>query len=376
MKKIKPLALFLPQFHQIPENDEWWGEGFTEWVNVKKAKPLFEEHYQPRIPLGEKYYDLSNTSSIKEQANLAKKHGIYGFVSYHYWFNGKKLLEKPMELYLEDQSIDFPFCFSWANEHWTNAWVSGENKILMEQNFDDPKDWVEHFNYLLPFFKDKRYIKEDNKPLFIIYLPSIIGPLKEMMDCWQKMAKENGFRGIKFAYQHSIYHLDKKAKKELFDYSIEFEPSLSMKETSSSRQKWVSLMKVKLSIFLQTKLKLYIKLKQSKVQKYNYDEIWKNILERNPSSSNAIAGAFIDWDNTARRGNKGSVMEGANPQKFEKYFERLVNKVEREYSTDKIIIFAWNEWAEGGYLEPDEKYKYSYLEAIKKVMDKRNKLNE
>lgn len=166
---MKILALYLPQFHAIPENDEWWGKGFTEWVNVKKARPLFEGHYQPRIPLNENYYNLLDNSVKKWQIDLAKEHGIYGFCVYHYWFCGKKLLEKPMEQYLADKSLDFPFCFCWANEHWSNAWVSGENKILMAQNFEDREDWDNHFYYMLPFFQDERYIKRRRKT-FVRYI--------------------------------------------------------------------------------------------------------------------------------------------------------------------------------------------------------------
>ena len=365
---MKTLALYLPQFHTIPENDEWWGEGFTEWVNMKKAKPLFEGHNQPRVPLNNNYYDLSDVETMRWQADIAKKHGIYGFCVYHYWFHGHKLLEKPMENYLDDKTIDFPFCFCWANEHWTNAWVSGENKVLIAQDFEDRQDWVDHFNYLLPFFKDERYIKENNKPFMVIYLPSIIGPLEEMLECWNKMAIENGFDGMEFAYQHYVYYLDNKQDKSVFDYGIEFEPNLSMNETQTKSKAKLELIRTKVSLFLQKKLHIYIKLRKKSVTLKDYDEIWQHVIDREPINDKMIPGAFVDWDNTPRRGIRGSAFKNANPEKFEYYFDKLVKKAKTKYSTDKMIIFAWNEWAEGGYLEPDEKYGMAYLEAIERVL--------
>lgn len=365
---MKILALYLPQFHAIPENDEWWGKGFTEWVNVKKARPLFEGHYQPRIPLNENYYNLLDNSVKKWQIDLAKEHGIYGFCVYHYWFCGKKLLEKPMEQYLADKSLDFPFCFCWANEHWSNAWVSGENKILMAQNFEDREDWDNHFYYMLPFFQDERYIKEDGKPLYVIYLPNIIGPLNEMIDRWQELAKQNGLPGIKFISQSPFWHLDNNADKSRFDYSIEFQPSMiNHLEKGKQGAKWVRW-KTKLSLFLQNKLHIYVKLPKKKVHRSCYDDKWKQVLAIHPQNDSCIPGAFVDWDNTPRKGERGDVYVGASPEKFRHYFDLQVKHVKREYKTDWLVMFAWNEWAEGGILEPTERYGTRYLEAIRDVL--------
>ena len=373
---MKILALYLPQFHTIPENDEWWGKGFTEWVNMKKAKALYNGHYQPRVPLDHDYYDLSNVNVMRKQTEIAKKYGIYGFCVYHYWFQGHKLLEKPMENYLEAKDIDFPYCFCWANEHWTNAWVSGENKILIEQDFTDKEDWKNHFYYFLSFFKDERYIKEDNKPFLVIYLPSIIETLNEMLEYWDILAKENGFAGMKYAYQHYVYYLDNDKDDSRFDYAIQFQPNLAMNLIKTKRQAKIELLKTKLSIFLQTKLHIYLKLKQKEVTRIDYDAVWNKILEMKPVDKATIPGSFMDWDNTPRRGMRGSAMVGANPEKFEYYFDKQILHIKENYNTDKIIMFAWNEWAEGGYLEPDERYEYRYLEAIKRVLDKHNELPE
>lgn len=184
---MKIIAFYLPQFHEIPENNEWWGEGFTEWVNVKKAKPLFEGHNQPRVPLDDKYYDLLDDEVKIWQAKIAKENGIYGFCYYHYWFNGRKVLERPMEQMLRNNEVDIPFCVCWANEPWTKAWI-GRNEIILPQFYGEKKEWKEHFDYLLPFFQDKRYIKENGKPLMVIYRAEVITNLNEMLDYWSELA--------------------------------------------------------------------------------------------------------------------------------------------------------------------------------------------
>ena len=205
---MKIIAFYLPQFHEIPENNEWWGNGFTEWVNVKAAKPLFKGHEQPRIPLNKNYYNLLDNNTIRWQIDLAKKYGVYGFCFYHYWFDGHMLLQKPMEIMKNDSNLNIPYCICWANENWTNAWkADGNVKTLIQQKYGDKEEWKKHFLYLLSFFKDPNYILEDNKPFFVIYRPEIIPCLNNMLDYWQELAKENGFNGIVFAYQQLSFHL-------------------------------------------------------------------------------------------------------------------------------------------------------------------------
>ena len=194
MKTPKIIALYLPQFHAIPENDKWWGKGFTEWTSVKKAIPLLKNHHQPREPLKGNYYNLLDPEVRQWQADLAQKYGIYGFCYYHYWFNGKKLLEKPAEEILRLGKPSLPFCFSWANESWSRTWYSSKKEVLLKQEYGAEKEWESHFNYLLPFFKDERYIKVDNKPLFLIYKPSLILELDRMISFWEKLAIKEGFR--------------------------------------------------------------------------------------------------------------------------------------------------------------------------------------
>ncbi len=376
-EELKLIAFYLPQFHEIPENNEWWGKGFTEWVNVKKAKPLFENHNQPRRPLDNNYYDLKDVNTMKWQAKIAKEHGIYGFCFYHYWFDGKLLLEKPVENYLKEDNIDFPYCICWANEHWTNQWVSSNNNVLIEQKYGEEKDWVAHFKYLLPFLKDKRYIKKDGKPVLIIYRPELIDCIKEMIDCWKKLAKENGLDGLcVMAQRVDVLLNNPNADVGMIDYFIEYQPGTAF-VTKGRKNKFINSLKQckrRFDYYIEKKFpkasgsKIMNKNKNLKI--YKYDDIWEEILSQKPIIKNSIPCAFVDWDNTPRKHERGSVVLGSNPESFGMYFDKLIDKTISEYNQDMIFIFAWNEWAEGGYLEPDEKFKYGYLEAIRKCIKK------
>ena len=223
--KIKMIAFYLPQFHSIPENDRAWGKGFTEWTNIKKAVPLFEGHNQPRIPLNENYYNLLDSKTQVWQSELALKYGVYGFCYYHYWFkNGKKLLEKPLENMLQNKDIKIPFCISWANENWSKRWDGGNQELIAEQDYGNEQDWEMHFEYLLNFFKDERYITLGGKPVFLIYKPGEIPCLSEMLNYFDLKAKENGLKGICFMIQNPIYYFGYDFRWDKFDYLINFEP--------------------------------------------------------------------------------------------------------------------------------------------------------
>lgn len=372
---MKIIPLYLPQFHTIPENDEWWGKGFTEWVNVRDAKPLFEGHNQPRVPLNNNYYDLSDIETLKWQCRIAKEYGIYGFCMYHYWFNGHLLLEKPMEMLLAHPEIDIKYCVSWANHDWTDAWKASnrQTKVLIAHNFDDEKDWVDHFNYLLPFFKDPRYMTENNKPLMVIYIPNIIRKLKKMLDVWSQMARDNGFDGLTFIYQSAASSFDNSWDHSLFDYGVEMNPGyvgLANRQKNSSF--FPKLMKYSHEIkrFLHIRRSLLPQKKITEVSKADYDYTWQRILELRPISNSPkmIPCAFTDWDNTPRHKERGYLFQGVSPDKFKSYFKQLIDNTKNFYDTDMIFVFAWNEWAEGGYLEPDEKNGFAFLEAIKECI--------
>lgn len=372
--KKKIVALYLPQFHVIPENEKWWGGGFTEWTNTKKARPLFEGHYQPKTPLNENYYDLSDVTVMERQAELAKKYGIFGFCYYHYWFkNGKKLLEKPIENMLGDPKVDIPFCLCWANENWSKNWDGGNREVIMEQDYGSIEDWEKHFQYLIAFFNDPRYIIIDNKPLFVIYKPEQIESLNEMVDYWSKRSKEEGFDGIVIVRQFPNSMYDPEFDDSRIDYSMKFQPA----STQAYRHYCINNKPYRISNG-KNRIKRLIKsllpdsiikciAKQPTNQKLtieNYDDAWDIILNQEPFNEKLINGAFVDWDNTARNVN-GRMYQGASPEKFQRYMKALI---EKESALDLIFINAWNEWAEGAYLEPDEKYKFAYLEALQAAL--------
>lgn len=375
---MKVIPVYLPQFHTIPENDKWWGKGFTEWVNVKGAKPLFEGHNQPRVPLNDNYYDLSDVETLKWQCKIAREHGIYGFCMYHYWFNGHLLLEKPMEMLLAHPEIDIKYCISWANHDWTDAWKASDRapRVLIAHNFDDEKDWVNHFNYMLPFFKDPRYMRENNKPIMVIYVPNLIRKLKMMLDLWTQMAKEAGLNGLTYIYQSASSSFDDSWDHTLFDYGVEMNPGYVNMYFSNKKNQGIfpKLMKYSREIkrILHIRRSLLPQKRTIEVTKADYDETWNKILQLRPAHDTLkmIPCAFTDWDNTPRHKERGYVYQGVTLDKFKKYFTKLVDNTRNYYKTDMIFVFAWNEWAEGGYLEPDKKYGWGFLEAIKEVLEK------
>lgn len=346
------LALHLPQYHAIPENDEWWGKGFTDWTNVRKAKPLFKGHNQPIIPLNHNYYDMMDVSTLQTQAELAKEYGIYGFCYYHYWFNGKMLLEKPCEQLLHHPEIDNHYCFCWANETWSRTWSGKETEILIKQVFGGEKDWKEHIEYLLPFFNDVRYIKKDNKPVMFFYSCSRIEQFNEMIDYWNKALQENGFDGL-----HVVEFINSfnSGRNDIHSNAVvEFEPLCTARYDVSNL----------------CKIKRVIRKKLSLIDFLSYDYVWKCLINKKHEYGKPLyRSAFVDFDNSARKGKKGLVMQNSSPEKFKKYLMELAHSNKRKFDDSFLVINAWNEWAEGAMLEPTEQNKYGYLEAVKEVVD-------
>lgn len=374
---MKIITFYLPQFHEIPENNEWWGEGFTEWVNVKKVHPLYEGHEQPRVPLNKNYYNLLDSKVQVWQAKIAKEYGVYGFCYYHYWFNGKLLLEKPMENMLKNNDIDIPFCVCWANEPWTRAWV-GETKVLIPQLYGEKKEWKEHFDYLLPFFKDPRYICDNEKPLVVIYRPEVIECLNEMLDYWNELAIQEGFEGLTYAYQNIDFDLKVNKDDSHFKYNIEFQPLYARHDMFKNNHKYIKDLRRKVAAFVEKNfgfdLMRYGVGFFNKSNQISYDEAWNRILARKPETEKSIPGAFVGWDNSPRKGERGEIFVGDTPEKFEKYLTQQIFRAKTVYKKDMIFMYAWNEWAEGGYLEPDERFGYRNLEAIRNALKKNNEL--
>lgn len=366
---MKIIAFYLPQFHPIPENDEFWGKGFTEWVNVKKARPLFEGHDQPVIPLNNNYYDLRNVKVMEWQTEIAKKYGVYGFCFYHYWIEGRKLLEKPVENFLKHTEIDFHYCLSWANHSWTDSWKIGSNKTLIAQSYGGQEDWLKHFQYLLPFFKDSRYIREDEMPIFIIYMPEDIPDLNNMLDFWQQKARDSGLKGLKFVYQYIYFDMDKKKDDSRFSYGIEFQPSYAIADSRGKVKANIRKEGYRILNWIQQNLKIKVNMMpQPRLEILDYSRIWEFVIKRKPNNKKKIPGAFTGWDNTPRKGKAGLVLSNNTPELFEKYLTIQIRRAKEIYKTDKLFITAWNEWAEGCILEPTERDGFRYLESVKNAL--------
>jgi lipopolysaccharide biosynthesis protein len=368
---VKVISFYLPQFHAIPENDEWWGTGFTEWINVREATPLFNGHYQPRVPLKNNYYNLLDDEVKQWQIDLAKSYGIYGFCFYHYWFNGKLMLEKPIEQFLFNKKLDLPFCLCWANPPWTKVWAKQGSVILIDQIYGDEEQWEKHFQYLLPYFMDKRYIKKDGEPLFIIYEPSQIPRLKDLTNYLRKRIKEEGFPGFKLAYQYFQEPSKDDMVRPYFDYDIEFQPVTALNTMQSVvQQKRTRFLKTVNNLFYRIAGKAPRDYLLKKIRISDYDAVWGEILNTIPKDEKSVPCAFTDWDNTPRHGLRGRVFVGGSPDKFGKYMEQLIYKTKHEYRKDFLFITAWNEWAEGAYLEPDMRNGFRFLEALNKSISK------
>lgn len=367
--KPKIIALYLPQFHQIPENDEFWGKGFTDWVTVKKAKPLFEGHQQPRVPLNDNYYDLSIKENVEWQCKIAKDHGIYGFGVYHYWFNNEKnLLTKPAEIMRDDETINTKYFFIWDNGNWKRSWsnVSGNDwapisdakleqqgpSILIPYILGKEKDWEKHYEYVRDHFRSERYEKKDGKPIFSIF--SYSKEIEEMCAYWDKLAKEDGFGGICFIFKYSeaLHYM-----KNSYQYCYEPHQTNWWNASISNR--------------IKNKLKRILHIcPQKDITIYDYDKTWRQLIKnaKKHKESSLFHGAFIDYDDTPRRGNnKARLFEGVTPEKFERYFRELVS-ISILQKKEYIFLTAWNEWGEGAYFEPDIHNGYAYLEGVKKVM--------
>lgn len=377
-KGIKTIAYYLPQYHAIPENDKFYGKGFTEWTNVKKAEPQFEGHYQPRIPLDSNYYCLLDDDVKIWQSELAQKYGLWGFCYYHYWFkDGKKLLEKPLEQMLVNKNVTIPFCLCWANENWSKRWDGGNNEVIVAQDYGTEDGWEKHFEYLFQFFKDERYITLDGKPILLIYKPEEIPNVDQMIEYWDKKAQDKGLQGICFMIQNSSWFFKPSYEMGSFSYQIKFYPffgvglkGTSMKKLRDLRKTYKFLKKLDLLWAVEVISKIRRKHIANKavddLVKFDYDELWEIALA-SETSNELIEGAFTDWDNTPRK-KKGFCCVGASPLKFEKYMGRLLEKVKTNNQKPVIFINAWNEWGEGAYLEPDEKFQYEYLKALARVL--------
>jgi len=371
----KIIAFYFPQFHEIPENNEWWGKGFTDWKLVKEAKPLYEGHNQPRIPMEEDYYNPCDKETLKKQAKLAREYGIEGFMFYHYWFDGKLYLEKPMEVFLSSTDIDISFCITWANESWTRSWVGKPEVFLQKQlHTNDKKIWENHFNYLLPFFKDSRAIKIDDKPVFLIYQPFLIENSEEMIEFWTELAIKNELKGLYFM---AIKNHDYQSSDFLSSYDaiMKFQP----REAYSSKDFKEHNVSARFQVLrrLPHKVQLYLTKLNQKLSKhiiFDSSKLWGVILKNSYRDEfvnhklKVFESAFFEWDNTPRYKNKAKIFTGLSNDEKKKNLKKLMDDAIKKDSP-YVFFNAWNEWSESAYLEPDKKHGFSHLEIIKEITD-------
>jgi glycosyltransferase involved in cell wall biosynthesis len=355
--KLKFIAFYLPQFHAFPENDEWWGKGFTEWTNVSKALPNFIGHHQPHLPIHYGFYDLNNPEVMIEQAKLAKNYGIQGFNFYYYWFDGKILMEKPFEILLENKEIDIDFCITWANENWSRRWDGAEHDILIAQNHSE-QDSINFIENLYKYFNDERYIRIDNKPVLIIYRSDIIPDMKETVALWREKVKEAGFDGIYLICSQTFGITS--PEEYGFDAAMEFPPHTAI------------------STVINHKVDIINKNFEGRI--YDYKEVVDNACNVVEPDYKKFRTAMLSWDNTARKQNNSHIFNNFSISQYKKWISHLSSTVldDDKYADDEKIVFvnAWNEWAEGTHLEPDRKFGYNYLQSTYDVLKAKSQTNK
>ena len=364
---IRAIAFYLPQFHPIPENDAWWGKGFTEWTNVVKAKPLFRGHYQPHLPAGLGFYDLRLPEVRQAQVDLAREYGLYGFCYYHYWFNGKRLLHRPFDEVLASGNPDFPFCLCWANENWTRIWDGGDSQILMKQTYSDEDD-LAHIRWLARAFADPRYIRVENKPLFIIYRAHKLPDLLKTTTVWREECRRLGIGEI------FLCRIDTASDTVLpseagLDAAVEFQPdwgSLGPVVGSRLRKRfhlddWRFFMRRKLL--------------GDDTRVYDYSELVETMSRRPLPPYPRFPCVTPSWDNSPRRRSGATVFLGSTPELFERWLTATLSRAVASDNRPPILFMnAWNEWGEGNHLEPDQQHGRSYLEAVRGAVSSPNRL--
>lgn len=350
---IRPIAFYLPQFHPIPENDEWWGRGFTEWTNTAKARPLFPGHYQPHIPADLGYYDLRFPQTREAQARMARDHGIEAFCYYHYWFgNGRRLLDRPFNEVVASGKPEFPFCLCWANETWTGVWHGASSRVLIEQTYPDRADAEAHFEALLPAFLDDRYVKVDGKPLFLVYNPADLPDPKGFTDLWRNLAIRSGLAGMYFV---GVENEPWKPEVNGFDGATTHNVHLARKCDGNA---WASRLKYHFRKLLKRPRLLF-----------PYEEAIKHFVLDECRKTNVYPSVIPNWDNTARSGLRGQVLHGSTPELFRKHLRDIFQQVAHKPREHQLVfVKSWNEWAEGNHLEPDRKFGMSYLEVLREEL--------
>jgi len=361
----RPIAFYLPQYHPIPENDDWWGRGFTEWTNVTKARPLFRGHHQPNLPSDLGFYDLRVPEVREAQAELARAHGLEGFCYWHYWFgNGKRILERIFAEVLESGKPDFPFCLAWANESWTGVWHGKSDRVLMEQQYPGIHDYEAHFNTLLPAFRDRRYIRVDGRPLFLIYNPDLVPNLPDFSAQWRRMATDSGLPGLHFV---GVAH-GGESLWDGMDGLVSGGPAILIDRMPRSVARNVGD-RVSRHLLRRHPLDTVIRDTLGIPRKRAYQDFADSCLTT-PIPDTEYPVVIPNWDNTPRSGANGVVLQDSSPEAFATLLRRACRLVKNRNAQQRLIfIKAWNEWAEGNYLEPDVRFGSRFLLAMKEVLD-------
>ncbi len=346
------LAYYLPQFHPTPENDEWWGKGITEWHNVSKGVPQYVGHYQPRLPGELEYYDLRLVDNIIRQVELAKTHGIYGFAYYFYWFDGRRLLDKPLDMFLNNPQIDYPFCLCWANESWTRRFDGSSGEIIMYQN-ESVESYKAFIESIKIYVKDKRYIRVNGRPVLIIYRPSFIPDCPDVLAYWRSYCQQEGL-GNPYLIGVKENTFDGDLLSLGFDAQSEFHPGTVFRYCRNITAE-INFVRNDFSGLVMD----YVDLVKNK--KYFYFQAKKLFRAVMPM-----------WDNTPRRNNTAMIYHGASPALYKEWLVDVLRetRVNKELEVPFVFINAWNEWGESAYLEPDRKYGYAYLRATQEAVEK------
>jgi len=344
--EVRLIALHLPQFHPIPENDAWWGQGFTEWRNVGRAQPLFDDHHQPQLPTDLGFYDLRLPEARAAQAELARAHGIHGFCHYHYWFQGKRLLERPVDAILASGEPDFPFCLCWANEPWSRRWDGSESEVLQPQAYA-PADDLAHIRWLVGPLSDRRAIRVAGRPLFLVYRADQLPDARATTDLWRREAERAGLPGLYLVAVETGWDAGWDATRVGFDAKLLFQPQFSL---------------------LATVPRLDVGPARTRV--FAYDAAWPVLADPPPVAYPRFDMVFPGWDNSPRRGADAWVLHGNTPESYEQWLRLAVRRAGTRPAGERLVfINAWNEWAEGAHLEPDRRHGRGFLEATRRVVE-------
>lgn len=356
MSDLRSVAFYLPQFHPIPENDEWWGEGFTEWTNVRPAQPLFPGHYQPHVPGELGYYDLRDPRVREAQADLAGRYGIDAFCYYHYWFAGRRLLRQPFDEVLASGRPDLPFCLCWANEPWTRRWDGSSNDVLMDQRFSGDDD-RRHIDWLIEAFRDERYLRVEGKPLFLVYRAGILPDAAATARLWRERAARAGLPGLFLCRVES--HRERGDPTVLgFDAAVEFQPAVADLPRFTLRKLTPRRVLRRLGVTMPG----------TSYTAVDYGALVEQMLGRRQPDFLRFPCVMPQWDNTPRRPYDAFVLTGSTPELFGAWVAEVVGRLRQAPPEHRLLfVNAWNEWGEGCHLEPCQRWEHAYLEAFAKA---------